>query len=332
MLWLVTSLSIASAGSVSGAVSGAAPREQAEQLYTMAEQEEHDLEFGEALEHYEASIALDPSTRYALRARARAGWLHRHAEGGFAPLARLERVRRDSRAQYDDRAMDALAHDLEAFPPGAVRCEARMLVAEAYASRLGRPGDATRELWGLLDEKPACEGPLRAQAATKLTDVAIDQGDLAAARDAAASARNEAPELAPRVARLLRRRFLRGVALGLVALSAALGAWGVVKTVRAGKGAALARFSVRALAICVYLATFGGLLATAFERGHALPFVMLSAATLAIAVLARAASLSGSTSRAARAGRAVLGAVTVLAAALLVLERIDARYLESFGL
>jgi len=322
VLWLVTSLSVASA----------TPVFDAERLYTMAEQEERELEFGEALEHYEASIALDPSTRYALRASARASWLRRHAEGNFGPLVRLERVRRDSRAQFDGAAMDALAHDLEAFPPGAVRCEARMLVAEAYGSRLGRGADAQRELSSLLDEPVICEGPLRAQAATKLTDLAITRGDLPAARDAAARATKDAPELLPRVKRMERRLGLHRAALALLALSAVLGVWGAARTVRAGKGPLLARFAGRALVICVYLAIAGGLLASAFEQGHALPFVLLSASTLCVAVLARASALSGSRSRAARAGRAVLGATTVLAAALLVLERIDARYLESFGL
>ncbi len=289
------------------------------------------MEFGEALEHYEASVAIDPSTRYALRARARVSWLHRHEEGGFAPLVRLEKVRRDPRAQFDGAAMDSLARDLEAFPPGAVRCEARMLVAEGYGARLARPSDAEHELKGLLDE-PACEGPLRAQAATKLTDLALARDDLATAREAAARVTKDAPELFPRIQRLWRRRIFRRAAVVLIAVSAGLGLWGLFKTIRTGEGRQLARFAGRALAICVYLAIFGGVLANAFERGHATPFVLLSASTLLVVVLARASAIAGSRSYLARAGRALLGVATVLGAALIVLERLDVRYLESFGL
>ncbi len=310
-------------------------RETAERLYDSAEQEEQSLDLRDALRDYDASVAADASSRYVLRAKARARWLRERSEGDFAPLERLERVRRDPSAQADSRAVDALADALEKFPPGEVRIEARMFVAEAYATKLARPREAERELDALLDEpraKTSGEAPIRAAAAARLADIAMARGDASAAKHAAARVASIDPQLPVRVARWARRRILERVAVLVLGLFAALSARAAGRGLRGERARTLFRFVPRAAAICAYLTIGAVLLANAFERGNALPFVFLPASVLAIAIAARAWALAGDSSRLARGARAAFGVLAVLSAALLVLAGVDARYLESFGL
>jgi hypothetical protein len=307
----------------------------AEELYTSAEREEKDLAFSAALHDYEASVAADPSNRWVLRSNARARWLRDRSEGDFAPLVRLEGVRRDPSAQRDAKTVDALAHDLDAFPPGEVRVEARMFVAESYLTMLGRPADGERELDALLDEpafKTSGDAALRAQAASRLVDIAMARGDVASAKRAAARAGSGAIQLGARVAQWARRRIIERASAGILAVFAIAGGFAAARRLRGPRVAALLSFVGKAAAICVYLATFAAVLAGSYENGHTLPFVMLPLAVLPIVIVARAWALSGASSPRARALRAILGAVAVAAAAFLVLDRIDVRYLESFGL
>jgi hypothetical protein len=310
------------------AVALSAASNEAEQLFAKAEQEEHDLAFGAALADYDASIATEPSNRYALRAAARSRWLRARAEGSFVPLERLERVRRDPSAQHDASTVDALAHDLETFPVGEVRTEARMFVAEAYTS-LHRTPDAERELDALLDD-PAGAAPIRAQAAIRLADIAMARGDVAAAKHAADRVASIDAPLVTQVAHWARRRVIERVAIGVIALFVIGSAVATAK--RARRLGELGTFAPRAFALCAYLGLVAGLLANAFERGNALPFLVLAALVLPVALLARAWALAGASTLVARALRATLGAVTVVAIAFLVLDKIDVRYLESFGL
>ena len=317
------------------AVIDPATKAAAERLYESADREEKALDLKDALRDYEASVATDPSNRYVLRANARARWLRERSEGDFAPLVRLERVRRREGSQSDAAAVDTLARDLENFPPGEVRVEARMFVAEAYATKLARPRDAERELDALLDEpeaKTSGERPIRAQAATRLADIAMARADVPAAEHAASRVASIDPELRVRVARWARRRIFERVAIAVLALFALLAGQAAARRLRGERARELLRFLPRAAAICVYLTILAVLLANAFERGNATPFVALPACVLAIAVAARAWSLAGSPSRGARAARAAFGAIAVASAALLVLAGVDVRYLESFGL
>ncbi len=283
------------------------------------------------MEHYEASVTADPSSRWALRASTRARWLHARSEGGFAPLTRLERVRRDPTAQRDAPTIDALAADLEAFPLGEVRTEARMFVAEAYATRLGRSADAERELDRLLDEAVG-DPPIRAQAATRVVEIAMARGDVKAARHAADSVARIDAQLSETVSRWARRRVIERGAVATLGLFVVVGGASALRRVRGVPRGELVRFVPRAVLVCAYLAIVAALLANAYERGNALPFLLVPACLLPIILIARAWALVGATSRAARIARAAFGAVAVLAAAFLVLDRVDVRYLESFGL
>jgi hypothetical protein len=315
------------------ALASASPkaRHEAEALYEQAEREERDLDFGAALAHYESSVKTDPSNRWALRATARAHWLRQRSEAGFVPLVKLERLRRDPTAQGDAQAIDSLAGDLERFPPGEVRVEARMYVAEAYATKLARPKAAERELDALLDE-PNGDPPLKAQAAERLAGIAMARDDVPTARRAAARVTTFDPPLGKRVARWARRRILERGAVATLALFALLAGQAAARRLRGERLGELVRVLPRAAAICAYLALGATLLANAFEHGHALPFVLLPASALVVAALSRAWALSSSSSRRARAARAVFGVLAVASAAFLLLDRIDVRYLESFGL
>ncbi len=305
-----------------------ASAEEAERLFATAEREEHDLAFASALRDYEASIATEPSNRYALRARARARWLRARAEADFVPLDRLERVRRVPGAQKDVAQVDALAHDLETFPVGEVRAESRMFVAEAYATTPGRHADAEHELDALLDE--AGDGPLRAEAATRLVDLAMTRGDTTTAKHAAERVTAVDTELGVRVAHWIRRRVLERVAAAVIGVFVAASAVAAVRY-RPSLGG-LRRFAPRAFVLCAYLALAAGALANAFEDSEARPFLLVPACLFPIVVLARMWSLAGARSPLARAARATLGAATVVAVGFLVLDRVDVRYLESFGL
>jgi hypothetical protein len=307
----------------------------AEQLYTTAEQEEKDLSFAAALHDYEASVAEDPSNRWVLRATARARWLRDRSEGDFAPLVRLERVRRDPSAQRDAAIVDALARDLETFPPGEVRVEARMFVAESYLTLISRPNDAERELDALLDEpapKANGDAAIRAQAASRLVDIAMARGDVASAKHAASRGGSGALQLGARVTQWARRRVIERASAVVLAFFAIAGGVASARHLRGARVAVLGAFVAKAAIICVYLATFAALIAGSYEGGHTLPFVMLPLAVLPIAVVARAWALAGASSTIARTLRALFGAVAVAAAAFLVLDHIDVRYLESFGL
>jgi hypothetical protein len=82
----------------------------------------------------------------------------------------------------------------------------------------------------------------------------------------------------------------------------------------------------------IYVAAAGALLASGYENGHARPFVLLGAALPPLLVLARAWGAAGSSAPTARGARALVAAASVLGASFLVLERVDASYLEGFGL
>ena len=306
-------------------------RAEAERLYEAADQDERDSKFADALAAYEASVRVEPSNRFALRSTARARWLRDRAEGDFVPLTTLERARRDPSAQSKADVIDSLARDLESFPPGEVRVEARMFVAESYATKLHRPSDAERELDALLDE-PKGDVPLRAQAALRLVDLAKARGDVAAAKHAAERVAKTTPTIAREVSEWARRRILLRIAITFLSAFGALGIFASVRNLRHERLAKLGKVAPKAVLLCVYLATFAAVLSIAFERGNASPFLALAASVFPIVIVARAWALSGATTPIARTMRAILGAFAVVCAAFIVLDQIDVRYLESFGL
>lgn len=303
------------------------PRTAAEATYDLAADDDDALRFAAALAGYERSIAILPSHAHAQRAATRIDFLHAHAEGDFGPLTTLEAVRRTPGATKDAARVDALAAAARGFPPGAVRGEAFFVVGEAYLTELGRPDDAEGAFVATLDE-PAVAPVLRDQAAARLVERALARGDLDRATTFAARAHDDT--LTKRIATARRRAALHRASLALLGVFA-VGALVAIAR-RRGRVAAVRRFVPWALAIAAYVAGIGGLLATTYERGNAVPFLAFGIVLVPLVVLARAWAIASGAGGARRFGRAVLSAGAVFAAAFLLLERIDPRYLDGFGL
>jgi hypothetical protein len=321
---------------VAAAEPEATGEQAARMLFERAQTEEDRGDFEPALLHDRASVAAAPDSVWAQRAAARVAWLVARSEGDFEPLALLERVRRSPSLAADPDAVDALARDAEAFPPGQVRAEARMFVAEAYLGRTHRPTDALPLLRAVSDDSEA--DPLSSRLAEReIVDTLVGQGRL---DEASAEATSHANRLDPRFVKqtraLVRRRTLRNGALAELGGFAALAGIALFRAFRRGDlgeaGKALRRLGPVAVAFAVYLAAAGGLLASQYESGNAAPFALLAVAVLPLLVIARAWGSVGSTLRGARAGRAVLCAVSVFAAAFVLLDAVNPSYLEGFGL
>jgi hypothetical protein len=131
---------------------GDEPLAVAEAYFRLGVLEEEDGAFVRALADQRACTTKGAGTSFARSARLRIGWISARSEGDFAPLARLQRVRRDPVLLYDPAAIESLATDAEAFPPGRVRAEARMFVAGAWLHRMNRKEDAIGEMRKVVDD------------------------------------------------------------------------------------------------------------------------------------------------------------------------------------
>jgi hypothetical protein len=274
-----------------------------------AEEEERALRFDSALVEYEKVEGAVASQRIA--------WLRARSEGDFGPLATLERTRRDP--SVDIAAIDRLMSAAEGFPPGLVRLEAWMFGAETY-ERLGRT-DLAVPLW-----KRVADGDdpiLRAAAAGPLVRHRLARGDRAGAREDAGD--DAALVRLVRVASMRHR--VRLASLVVIATTFVLGTIAVVRAPRSHSAVSL----LSIVAVVAYVVA-GGLLARQYEGGSARPFLVLGLALLPILLLARAWGAAGSRSLRARAMRAALCAASALGAAFVVLEQVDAAYLEGLGL
>jgi len=318
------------------ASAGGADEAVAEALYRLGELDEEDGAFDRAVAHDRACAAAAPDSRWAVRANDRMEWLQARSEGGFVPLARLEHVRRDPALADDPTALDTLAREAERFPPGLVRVEARMLVAEAWLGRMGRPRDAMVELRRVADDPRA--GPVTAALAERELVGALAAGGAVA--EAAAEARSHAGLLDPRflrdITRLVRRRWIRrgaiAVLLGFAGLAARALEGARRRRALGDIAAALRSLAPVALSFAAFVGLAGGLLASRYESGNAAPFLLLGAGTLPLVFVARAWSAAGSDRPPARVARALFCGATVLATALVLLDAASPDYLEGFGL
>jgi hypothetical protein len=298
--------------------------------------DEDESAFGPALAEYRQAVVAAASTRWALRASDRIDWLRARSEDDFRPLTALERVRRNPTVAADPAAIDELARQADAFPPGTVRVEARMLVAEAWLGRMHRPEAAVAALRAVSDD-PKADHLTARLAERELVDVLATSGRI---DEAAAEARSHANRLDARfvrqVVRLKVRRSVRYGALGVIGSFGALAAISIGRAARRGAlGVAageLRRLAPVATLFVAFVALGGGLLASNYESGNASPFLLLGVAVLPLVLVARAWGAVGSGSKPARVARALLCAVTVLAAAFLLLDSVHPQFLEGFGL
>lgn len=309
-------------------------RSRARSLYDQAERAASERRFAEALEAYRNALAADPSSPVAPAARARAADLEAHAEGNFAPLARLEEIRRDPQKAADRAAVLALADDLRSFPPGRVRSEARLFVADALRHRLGDPRGAVAPLEEVLAD-PQADRLLKGLALASLVALHRQLGDLSAARAVV----DRYPDLAPNqrleVLRLVRRERLKWGAFGLLGGLVAIGLGSFLRAARSMPLREVKREVVRPLAVAfaLYVGAAGAIFVRLYGEGDVRPFLWLGVGILGIDFIARAWRIGSSDARPAiRILRAAACAVGVLAVAFLALERADAGYLESFGL
>jgi len=245
-------------------------------------------------------------------------------------------VRRDPKLADDGATLDALVRDSDAFPPGAVRVEARMLAADAFVGRLHRHADGLA-LYDRVVSDPKADALTSRLAARQIVETLLGDGRLDEAR---ARANALAPHLdaafVKHVGHLARRRVLVtaseieiGVVVLLVAAAIALaGRRGRTHAV----GAAMRRATPLVLAFTVYVGVMGGVLAAKYETGNAKPFLVFGAALFPLLVAARAWAAAGSPSPAARIGRALACAAGAVGAAFIVLAYLDPLYLDGYGL
>jgi hypothetical protein len=303
-------------------------------LFDLAEMDEHDYRFASALARYDASVARDPSHRYALRARAHADTLRAHSEGDFAPYSELEHVRRDRVASRDPVALAKLAQDADGFPPGQVRVEARLLVGDTLLAQ----GDLQKALplLDLVDADPLTDPILHHQAAHELVDAYLLENDPEDAMKVALRP-HEDPALLDTVKRSMRRTRARSGAVVVLALFVVVSGIAIARGIARGKSAgmlqAMKRFAPLAIGFAAWIAVFGGILATSYEKGNESPFIALGLAVLPIFMIARAWSAAGAESSFVKIGRAVLSAASVAAIAFVVLTYVgNGMYLAGFGL
>lgn len=307
-------------------------RAGAEALFLLGELDEGAMQFQSALARYQASASRLPSSRYAPRANARAADLRSHGEGDFAPLARLETVRRSPELANSAAGVDTLVRDADAFPPGRVRVEARMLGAEAYLGRLHRPDQAI-PLLELVAEDPKADVLMARQAASDAVATEVGRGDLDVALEMARKYRRLVEPTTERsILRQKRRAPLRAVASANLVVVIVAGLLGVIQAGRRRVFSAVARLAPLALLFLGFAMLVGGLLASTYESSSPLPFAALLLPTFGVALAARAWSANGSRSTGARAFRAVACFGSVFAVAFLTLDRMDPMYLSGFGL
>lgn len=315
-------------------VSSNPPTTTAREAYALAERSAADLRFADALAAYDQAIALDPSAPFVRVARARVADLRTHAEGDFVPLARLESVRRNPTATRGD--IDTLARDAEHFPPGRVRSEAQLVVAEAYWHRFGSPDLAAHALDEALSDASA-DRLIRALAVSELVALERERGRLDAAARVVARFPDLAPNLRAEVQRLVRRVWLGRVAIGFVSAVLLLGVVAVLRAIfwlRRDADTVLRDIvQARSVAFALYIGGAASLLVRLHGDGDVRPFLWLGFGVLAIDAAARGWRLGFVDERArARVGRAITSGVAVLAIAFLALQYADASYLETLGL
>lgn len=326
------------AGAARGALQAVAAqrddaRAAATAAFLLAVMDDEAYRFADALRGYRAHVAMDPGSRYAGRALARIEELQGHREGGFAPLAALERVRRTPGMADDVAALTRLAAEARGWPGGPVRAEARYLVAEALSTRLSRPQEGVAVYREML--RDATTPPtLRDLAGQRLVELGVTLGREDRAAQDVATSRTVDPEVRELAALHLRRRRLRHAAAAVLAATAAWGSFGVVRLLRASRGRELWRAWRRPLPLAhLGLLSLGGAALAHLSDGHeGGPFYVLGAGTLAVYLALTAAALGGSPRPWARAARGALGLLAALSVSFLAMETLDTMMLEGIGL
>jgi hypothetical protein len=207
---------------------------RSEALFRLATLDEEDGDYERALDRDRASVAAAPASRWARSASARVSWLEERSEEHFVPFSRLMRAWRDPSLTVDASALEAFAQEVDRFPAGTVRGEARMFVAETWLTHFRRPDRAEAELRQVIAD-PAANAQSRRFAVRDLAGTLLEQDRLDEAAGAARAHPSDVePSFLARLGRLLRRRSLARAADGVLAVGAAaiVGAWIAAHCVR----------------------------------------------------------------------------------------------------
>ncbi len=211
VLGLCLCSTLAFGGSVSDAPGG--------DLFQLGVRDEAVGDYAHALEHYRAAVKASMSGRLARNARNRIAWIEERSPGGFAPLAALSRVRHDPSVLDDPGASAQLAAETETFPPGPVRSEMRLRIAQAWLRQPARRPEAVGELRKIVSD-PTAGAADAVLAERDLVDALLTAGQLDAAQEEVTTHPFD-PLATAKVGQLLHRRVLRrGGEAGLVALTA----------------------------------------------------------------------------------------------------------------
>jgi tetratricopeptide (TPR) repeat protein len=302
--------------------------------YEQAEGAAAKLHFSEALAAYDRAISLDPSAPFVRVARARAADLRAHAEGDFIPLTRLEKVRRNPTATRED--IENLAQDALQFPPGRVRSEAQLVVAEAFWHRFGAPDLAARALDAALEDSSA-DRLTRALALSELVALERERERLDAAASVVARFPDLAPNLTAEIRRLVRRVWLGRLAWGGFSGLIIFGIIGVFRAIFTHRAEPdeVIRKVVRPFSVgfALYIGAVASLLVRVHGEGDVRPFLWLGFGVLAVDVSVRGWRAGFVDERFfARMFRALASVFGVFAVAFLALQYADAAYLETLGL
>lgn len=307
-------------------------REAAMAVYHLAAMADDDLDFPAALAGYRDFLRRDPGSRFAARAQARVDDLTSHGEGDFVPLQRLERVRRDEQLANSLAGIQALDQALATFPPGPVRAEARMLVGEAYLSRLDRPRDAARVLRALAED-PVAPRDLRSLAAERLVDARAGVGEEQAGADEVRAMPVD-PEVRQEAAVRARRARLRVGARAALVVCGALGVFALAWAARERRVREVLRAWRRPVpwGQLAVLTAGGGALAKLYDEHDVGPFVALGAGVAAVYLVASAWSVAMKGRPWARALGAAVCFAAVLAVSFLAMDALDVMMLEGISL
>ncbi|MBK8251546.1 MAG: tetratricopeptide repeat protein [Polyangiaceae bacterium] len=311
-------------------------RKEAKSAFELGEIAEKEMRFGEALEAYERAVRLDPSAPFVPAASARAEDLKRHSEGGFEPLAALEKVRRDPQKNRDAAAIDALALAAEGFPDGPVRSEARLVAAEAYEHVLGRPEAAIKALQAILKDGSAGKS-VKVLALSELVTLLEAKGDLDTALEVVESNADLLPRVTREVQLKVRRRSIARVCLGFLgaALAAALGGM-IVRARQLGdvRKVAAELSLKKGFGFAFYAGAGGAVMARWLDKaGDPIPFLALGAVIVGAMVVGRAVGFYGKVERAGvRAFAGLTGVLSLFAGAYWIIWKLRPDVLELVGL
>lgn len=221
------------------------------------------------------------------------------------------------------------------MPDGETRVAADLFLAELYVRRFSAPETALVRYRRALGS-PALDPLTRRLAEGGFVDALILTNQRREAYEVAH--RSGDAQLVKRARAALERAALHVGSVAALLSFTVMALTCVAMALRGGRrdGKAVAQsvlgFARSAVPFAAWLGGGGALLARAYDQSSALPFVALAIAFLPLALLARAWNSIGRPTTAARSLRAGFAALATLGGAFLVLETIDARLLEGFGL